>query len=320
MNFKTISDSICGNIVPVPGQFNIDLSLNLPAYRDHISFLLERDIKVFYLAHSASEFGYMTQAERLQVTREVAGTIGSNGVLLAQAVGGTWIDEQVDEAKMLFDAGVHAVVVMPAVGVKEGSSFFNCKYIRGSYAPDRHDDHYVAYMTKFAEATDGALVYHDKLFSNKLGLSYDALEAIAAIDNVVCLKLHMADPCARQAVYSTLGQKVASYDGLHKPLQLWSLVWGASGRHTNYAWFDPDHENKFYNHVRAKEFAEAIELVNKEWPLANVIRQTGYRGFKEVMAQVGLPSGPVRMPGEDLNDHQVTLIEEAIKVVELPTW
>ncbi len=314
MNFNEISKKIYGNVVPVPGQFCEDLSLNLPGYRDHLQFLLEHEMKLFYLAHSASEFGYMTMAERVKVTQTVTEVVGNTGLVLAQAVGGGWIDDQVNEAKMLMDAGADAIVVMP-VPVKEGSTFFNCKYLRSGYSAERHDDYYVDYIERFAESSKAPIVFHDKLFANGLGLSYSALEDIAAIDNVVCLKIHMADPCARQAVYSTLGQKIASYDGLHKPLQLWSLVWGASARHTNYAWFDPDHEEKFFNYVKNEKFNKAIGLVNREWPLANAIRQTGYRGFKEVMKLVGLPSGPVRFPGEELSDAHRKIIAEAAQEV-----
>ncbi len=318
MDFQTVGNKIIGNVVPVPGQFNKDLSVNLQGYRDHISFLLEHNMKVFYLAHSASEFGFMTLSERIEVTKTVSLAVGDNGIVLAQAVGGGWGEEQTTEAKMLYDAGATAIVVMP-VPIKEGSTFFNCKYLRSGYSADRHDDYYVDYMEKFAVDTGAPLVFHDKLFGNGLGLSYDALERISQIENIVCLKIHMADPCARQAIYSTLGQKVASYDGLHKPLQLWSLIWGASARHTNYAWFDPDHEENFFNFVKEGSYEKAIDLVNKEWPLANVIRLTGYRGFKEVMRIVGLPSGPVRIPGEQLSDHHKKIILEAVTETGITT-
>lgn len=316
MNFKAISDKIKGNVVPVPGQFNDDLSLNLSGYEEHVSFLLGKGVKLFYLALSASEFMYMTLAERIAVTSVVAKTINGKGLLLAQAAGDHWIDEQAEEGLALMDAGADAIVVKP-VPIKEGSSFFNCKYTRGGYSPDRHDDHFVSYIEQYAQRTNAPIVFHDGLFKNGLGLSMDGLERIAEIDNVVCLKFHMADPCSRQATYAAFGGRIACYDGLHKPLQLWSLVWGASARHTNWSWFDPDHDQIFYDLVTSGDYNGAVALVGREWPLANAIRQTGYRGFKEVMSLMGLPGRACRIPGEELNAQQKILVANAAKEIGL---
>lgn len=316
MNFNDISKRIYGNVVPVPGQFNDDLSLNLPGYKEHIQFLLDKGVKVFYLALSASEFMFMTLEERLAVTKTVAETIGDNGTLLAQATNDNWITDQAAEGKSLMDVGADAIVVKP-VSIKEGSSFFNCKYTRAGYSPSRHDDHYISYIEQYAEMTNAPIVYHDGLFKNGLGLSMEGLERISEIDNVVCLKLHMADPCSRQAAYEAFGNRIACYDGLHKPLQLWSLVWGATARHTNWSWFDPEHDQKFFDLVKAGDYTAAVKLVEREWPLANAIRQTGYRGFKEVMHLIGLPGRKCRIPGEELNDQEKAMIKNAVQQIGL---
>lgn len=316
MNFNEIKKSIKGNIVPVPGQFNDDLSMNLPAYTEHVQFLLNHDVSVFYLALSASEFDYMTSEERVSVTKTVADAVGNKGTILSQSVGGGWIDEQIDEAKRMMDAGATAIVVKPA-GIKEGGKFFSCKYQRGSYSPERHDDYFVHYVEQFAEKTGAPLVYHDKPFSGGTGISYEGLQRIIEIDNVVCIKVHVPDPCIMQTIYQDFGDKIASYDGFGKTKQFWSLIWGASGRHTCWSWFDPANDQKFYDSVKNGDYAQAISLINWERPVVAAVRQTGFAGYKEIMRLVGVPAGPVRIPGEELSIPQKKMIKTAVEKIGL---
>lgn len=316
MNFNQIKAKIKGNVVPVPAQLNSDFSLNLSGFRDHAQFLVDKHVNVFYLALSASEFEYMTTKERILVTKAVADVVGDKGIILAQAIAGGWIEEQIEEARAMLDAGADAIVVKP-VGIKEGGKFFSCKYLRGSYSSGRHDDHFVRYMEQFSGNIKAPLVYHDKPFSNGLGLSMEGLQRIIEIENVVCLKVHVPDPCVMQDIYGNFGTKVACFDGFGKSLQFWSLIWGATARHTCWSWFDPLHDKEFFDSVKSGDYAKAVALLNKEWPLAHTIRQTGFAGYKEVMRILGLPSGPVRIPGEELNEPQKKMIEHAVREIGL---
>jgi len=316
MNFKECISRIKGNVVPVPGQFNDDLSLNLPAYRAHVNFLLEHGVQVLYLALSASQFDYMSREERLTVTRTVCEEVRGRAMVLAQPVGGAWIDEQVEEGQAMIEAGADALVIKP-LGIKEGGKFFSCKYMRGGYSPQRHDDHFVTYMERMAERTGAPLVYHDKPFSNGLGLSLEGLERIVDIKNVVCIKVHVPEPCAMQEIYSNFYGRVAMYDGFGKTLQFWSLQWGATGRHTCWSWFDPDGDNDFFKSCTSGNHSKAVELVNREWPIAKIIQQTGFRGYNEIMRICGLPGGRVRIPGEELNDMQRRQLMNAVRQVGL---
>jgi len=311
VSFETLVKKIKGNVVPVPAQFNPDLSLNLLAYREHIHFLLENEIKLFYLALSASEFMYMTPEERLKVTGVVADAVGGKGLLMAQPPSGGWIDEQIKEAKAMLAAGADAIVVKP-VELREKGKFFFCSYGRGSYSSQRHDDYFIKYMEQFAEETGAPLVYHDKPFANGMGLSLEGLARIVEIENVVCIKVHVPDPCMRQAIYESFGDRVATFEGFGKTMEFWALHWGATARHSCWSWFDPVHDKNFFNSVKNGNYAEAVRLVNREWPLAQAIRHSGFLGYKEVMTLVGLPSGPVRIPGETLDRQQKEMLRRAV--------
>jgi len=311
MDTTDIKRNLKGNIVPVPAQFNRDLSLNYEAYQEHIAFLVSKEVKNFYLAQSASEFDYMTLDERVSVTNAVASALPGDCLLIAQAVGGHWIDEQIREAKMLMDNGVHAVVVAPR-GIKEGNKFFSSFYKQGFYAPDRHDDYYVSYMEKFASETNAPIVYHDKPFKSGKGPSIEMLSMILDIEDVVGLKEHVYDPLTLYKVYQKFGNKVACFDGFGKTVQFWSLQWGAQARHTCWSWFDPDLDMRFTKCMQNGDLSEAVRIINSEWPVAEAICTTGFQGYKYIMELMGLPAGPVRIPGEELTEAKKRLIEESM--------
>lgn len=308
--YEELIKKIYGNVVPLPGQFNEDLSLNLENTCGHVRFLLDRGVNIFYLAHSASEFQYMTSDERLAVCAKVVKTVDGKGIVLSQALG-NWFDEQATEAKAMYDLGADAIVVKP-VPVHEGGKFFSCKYKNGSYSPKAHDGYYVDYIERFADFSGAPLVYHDKPFANGHGLSMEGLERIVDIDNVVCLKAHVPEVCVMQQIYSTFNDRVAIYDGFGKTMQMWSLIWGATARHTCWSWFDPINDKSFFDAVKAGDLNTANELVNREWPMVRAIQQTGFAGYKYVMQLLNIPSGPVRIPGQELDAGKRAMLKRAV--------
>ena len=316
MNANELREKLKGNIVPVPGQFNQDLTLNHAAYRDHVQFLMAKGIKCFYLALSASEFDYMTLAERVAVTKTVAETIGSECILIAQALGGHWLTEQLEEAKMLLDQGAQAVVIAPQA-IKEGNKFFSSFYDRAGYSPLRHDGYYLEYMEKFCQELQAPIVYHDKPFKSGKGPSMAMLEKIMDLDWVAGLKEHVPDPVTLQRIYQAFGHRVACFDGFGKTMQFWSLQWGAQGRHTCWSWFDPDSDLQFYDAIQQEDYKTALDIVNSEWPVARAISATGFQGYKYLMNLRGLPAGPCRIPGEELTTTHQTMLEQAARQVGL---
>ena len=314
MSFEQLKEKIVGNVVPVPGQFNDDLSLNLQAYRAHVSFLMEAGIKVFYLASSASEFNQMRQQERVQVTRVIAETINDDCFLISQALGDQWIDDQIEEARMLMDNGANAIVVAPKP-IREGAMFFNSFYSRDSYKPERHDDYFFSYMEQVARQSDAPLVYHSRPMKNGRGLSLDLLDRITDIDNVIGMKEHVKDPLTLHMVYQRLGKKVSCFDGHGKTVQIYSRRSGARARHTCWAWFDPQRDMLFEKYLGQDDLSRAVDVIYSEWPIAEAICQSGFQGYKYIMKRMGLASGPCRIPGEELNRHHEELLDNALRMM-----
>jgi len=313
---KTNFQNIRGTIVPVPGHFGKNGAIDTGLYREHTAFLVSKGVKYFYLAKSASELEYMTLAERLTVTRTVAEMMGDSCILMAQALGNTWIDEQVEEANLLVENGAHAVVVAPR-GIKEGNKFFSSFYERAHYAPERHNPYYKNYMEEFASRFSHPIVYHNVPFKSGKGPTIDLLDKIVSIDNVVGLKEHVPDPLSLHRIYSNFGGRVMCFDGFGKTIQFWSLQWGAAARHSCWSWFDPDGDVDFFESVTSGNYSRAAQIVNSQWPVANVISRTGFQGYKHIMKLLQLPSGWSRIPGETLNESEMKLIEASLREIGL---
>jgi 4-hydroxy-tetrahydrodipicolinate synthase len=311
MNPDTIRSRLKGNIVPVPAQYHEDLSINYSAIQEHVSFLIDKGVKNFYLAMSASEFDYMTGDERVSVTECVANTLRGDCILIAQALGGYWLEEQLTEAKRMVDCGAHAIVIVPR-GLKEGGKFFSSHYLRGKYSPERHDDYFVNYIEKIAKETKASIVYHDKPFVSGHGPSLEMLNRIVSIDNVVALKEHVSDLGVLRKVYGEFGERVVCFDGFGKTMQFWSFIWGARARHTCWSWFDPETDNQFMACMQSGDLQGAVQIIKNEGPIAVAISHTGFQGYKYIMKLMGLPTGPVRIPGEEINQKQKEMIKKAV--------
>ena len=143
------------------------------------------------------------------------------------------------------------------------------------------------------------------------------LARIVGIDNVVAIKEHVSDPGVLRKVYREFGERVVCFDGFGKTIQFWSLLWGAKARHTCWSWFDPKTDNQFMACMQSEDLKGAVQIINNEWPIAEAIARTGFQGYKYIMKLMGLPAGPVRIPGEEINQEQKEMIKNAVIQVGL---
>lgn len=302
---QELIDNVVDEIVPIPAQYNNDLSLNVDKMCAHVDWLISQDVKVLYLGLAASEFEFMSRAERLKVVDHVVKTINGRAILLSQPVDTGSIEEHAQEAKAMVELGADLLVVkMP--NLKNDQKIFSCRFRKNGYHPDLHDDYFVDYMGQVGDVSGGYLILHDKPF---YGFKY--LEKIAALDSVVGIKTHEEDPFIRRTIYNTYGKDYICFDGMGKMYQFWSLVWGARARHTNWSWFDPQSDKLFTKAVKEGRHHEATTIVEREWPVVDAILSAGHHGYKVLMGLKGLPYSAVRNPGWIATPEQIQRVKEA---------
>ena len=154
--------SLTGTVCPVPAFFNADKSLNLSQTRAHIEFLLNKGIRNFYCALSASQLEFMSLDERVSFITCVSESAKSEpySIVLAQSVGGNSLTEMQSEIKTLNDScSIDAFVIKP-LEPRFGSNFFSSKYKHSSYSPDRHDNYYIDYINSINELGLN-FIFHD---------------------------------------------------------------------------------------------------------------------------------------------------------------
>ena len=92
--------------------------------------------------------------------------------------------------------------------------------------------------------------------------------------------------------------------------------WGAKAMHSCWSWFEPEADLMFFQLIKQKKFKEAIKIINRETPIINAIRKSGFPGYKELMRLRGLPHTRSRIPGETLDKKNQIIINEAFKKIK----
>ena len=306
--------NIEGIILPVPSFYKNNLNLDYDKLQRFLEFQLEKKIKNFYLASTASEFEFMSEKERINVTKFISSVIGKERVLLAQPLGSGSIISQANEGLRMMEVGASALVIKPQ-SVKESANFFGSKYALRSYSPSRHDRFYINYINQIANRTKSPIVFHDQPFGNGIGLSSSAINEISNNKSVLGFKLHTQDLNHLKNQYEKLKKKIC-FDGFGKTTQFWTLQWGAKAMHSCWSWFEPEVDLKFFNLMKKRKFEAALKIINRETPIINAIRYSGFPGYKELMRLTGLPFTKSRIPGEKLSNKNKTIIQKAFKILK----
>jgi dihydrodipicolinate synthase/N-acetylneuraminate lyase len=304
---------IKGNIVPIPGMYNKDLSINLDFYSGFIEKKIADGDKIFYLAKSASEFKYMSQIERLDISRVIGRYADDERItVLGQPLGSGSILSEIEEAKKMSEYGISALVILPTIPVLSGK-FFSSHYDKAGFSGEKHGNYYIEYMNEFANNSLKPLIFHDAPLSNNLGLPSKYLKEIMSIDKIEGIKAHSPDPSSINMIYRNFSDSKFCFDGFGKTMQFWSMHWGAKARHTCWSWFDSSTDQKFYNSMITKDYKSATEIIDLEWSLAMEIKKNGFAGYKEVMRLNNLiDNNLTRVPGLKVSKQDSRNLEKAL--------
>ena len=309
-----LKKNIEGIILPVPSFYKNNLEIDYNKLKKFLEFQIKKNIKNFYLASTASEFEYMSEIERIRITKFIASNIGKNKSLLAQPLGSGSISSQAYEGLKMMEAGATALVIKPQA-VKESANFFGSKYALRSYSPKRHDSFYVNYVGKITKLVKCPIIFHDQPFGNGIGLSDNAIKKISENKSVIGFKLHTQDLNHLKNQYEILKRKTC-FDGFGKTTQFWTIQWGAKAMHSCWSWFEPEVDLKFFKFMKKKNLSEALQIINRETPIIDAIRLSGFPGYKELMRLTGLPHTSSRIPGEKLSKKNKKLINKAFRQIK----
>lgn len=297
-------------IVPISIVFKKNLEIDFKNTKKHILFLIKKKVKVFYLAQSASELERMSQEERFKVAKFVAKIVNNKAKLIYQPLAYTHINDQIKEAKKLISLGCHALVIKP-LREKGKQDFYSTRFKMSEYNSVRHDYLYYNYMKKICEKLSIPIIFHHDNINNGRGINFKILQKILSIKKIIALKEHNKSLKVRNKIYKKFGKKLVCYDGFSKKDFISSYKNGASAKHSNFSWFEPQWDRLYMKLLKEKKY----NLVTKLCKIENIIKKsiilTGYAGYKELIKLNNIinVSGYTRMPGCNLTVNQRKIIK-----------
>ena len=301
-------------IVPIPTQFNKDLTINFKSIKNHINFLIKKNVNIFYLGQSASELERLSTYERLKLARYVSKIVRPRAKLILQPLGFTSIEDHISEANELKKIGCDFMVVEP-IHIKGKQYFYSTPFKNSEYSPILHDNYYIEYMRTFVKKIKVPILFHLKEFNYGKTLSLKALDKIFKIKGIIGLKEHNNSIKIRKKHFIRYGLKKICYDGFSKEDFLVTSKYGAKSRHSNFSWFDPEWDQLFIKLIKNKKTSLLKKMIKVERDIKQAVILSGYAGYKYLIKKAKFTKleGYVKMPGCNLNISQKKILSKAFK-------
>lgn len=281
-----------GCYVTVPTPFrDSDLSVDLPALRRHVEFLIDSGVVrgngMLLAGGAAGDFSTMTFEERVKVAETVVETAAGR-VSVAMGAQTTSTLELVRLAQAAEAAGVDLIQVSPPF-----------------YFSHTSDDFYEHVLAAANNSSVGIILYNT--FWTSVDISNQLLERCAEIDNVICLKWScpdMGNMEFEQAI-TKFADRFLIIDNQMRFIV--SHMLGAGGIEMHPCNFMPDWGVRLWHLLEDQQYLEAQrELVRVGMPFMELWQEiehwTSGDGYldKLCMELMGLGSSRCRPPTRDI--------------------
>ena len=307
MEPKELKDKIKGIIHLVVSPFDENGQLDEKALRKSLEFTisaLKGQDAVFLTAGSTAEFYAMTDEECKKAIRIVIEEVGGKfPVIAGTGRPGTKLTiEMSQSAQRLGADGVLIVSPYYQPATKEGLF--------------RH-------FKEIAENIDIGIMIYNNPVTSKLWIPPELMARLSKIENIVADKENTTNAVAYYWMQKAVDPKdMVIICGIGQLMYTFCALYGCPGFVTEFANFAPDIAISFYEAAQQRDFDRLTELADKTAPyqqfLGELARRRGaiptilspyissselpfYQTvIKEAMKLVGLPSGAVREPMENL--------------------
>ncbi|GAB3106562.1 5-dehydro-4-deoxyglucarate dehydratase [Janibacter alkaliphilus] len=269
--------------------FADDLSLDLPTYRTHLSWLAEHPVAGLFAAGGTGEGFSLSLAETEEVVRtavdEVAGTVP----VLAPATGSTV--KAIQQARTAEAAGADGILLMPP------------------YLTEASQAGLQEHISRVCQATGLGVVVYSR--ANAVLEDETVARLADANPTLIGLKDGVGNVERMTRTYAKVGDRLMYVGGLPtaETFALPLLSLGVSTYSSALFNFVPGWAIDFYDAVRRQDHTEVYRLLNDfVIPYLDIRdRQAGYAVsiVKAGLTSIGRPAGPVRPPLTDLTQTEV---------------
>jgi 4-hydroxy-tetrahydrodipicolinate synthase len=305
---EEIKNDLRGPMMPIITCFKDDLSLDLETIQDNVRFLVE------------------------------GGIVTGNGVMLAVGAGGDFpmmsLDERKDTARAIVEAAAGKAPVLigvqdtdPRVSVElaEFAREIGAYGIQASptYYYEPADKDVIAFFQSLNDAAQIPIMVYNTPWLVGYNLSFDMLDALAAMEWVVALKWSHASAYGFTRGVERFADKFAIVD--NAGLAVLSHMLGATGFITHLANIWPQHEVALWEQMDAGDYAGAqAELQRSNWRWVDFrIKMAGVTGgeanvVKAAYEIIGRRGGPVRPPTRDMTPEHRSELKALLKEIGVP--
>jgi 4-hydroxy-tetrahydrodipicolinate synthase len=290
MNGLEAKELFRGPMVSVATPFKDDYSLDIPALKRNIRFMVDHGVRtgrgVLLVAAAGGEFPMLNTEERKQVlAASVEAAAGQ--VPVAASI-------QLIPTREVVELANYA----HSVGVQLGQ--LSAPY----YYPPTAGDVYQLFKTVSEESALPIMVYANWWVTP--AMNADMCERLAALPNVVALKWSAADIGEYSRGLARFADRLALIDN-QGPF-VWGHMLGCVGFITHQSNFWPEYPGQLWDLLEARRYQEVIELEKRfHWPwlewIGKVCAETEGEGpfIKAAMEEAGLRAGPPRPPAQPVS-------------------
>ena len=305
---EQIKKDLRGPMMPIITSFKDDLSLDLETIQDNVRFLTE------------------------------GGIVTGQGVMLAVGAGGDFpmmsLDERKDTARAIVEAAEGKAPVLigvqdtdPRVSIElaEFSREIGAYGIQVSptYYYEPADEDVIAFYQSLNDAAQIPIMVYNTPWLVGYNLSFDMVEALAAIEWIVALKWSHGSVYGYTRGVERFADKLAIVDNYG--LAVLSHMLGAAGFITHLANIWPEHEVALWKQMDAGDYAGAqAELQRANWRWVDFrIKMAGITGgeanvVKAAYDLIGRRGGPVRPPTRDMSPQHRAELKALLKEIGVP--
>ena len=317
MDFDAVKSKLHGPVGLVMAPFQADLSLDVPALKRNIRYILDGGMKtgqgaIICPCGSGEYLTLSTEEHQQMVKAAVETTEGTLPVIAGVA-----------------SCNIRVAIELAANAKAAGAT---CVMIPPPYYDRVTDDIIFAWYKGIAEAADVAIVVYDQVWRGPLGttLSHSLMARLATIPNIVALKY--GSPAQYYDYIKALDQFADRFAFIDNSLGFTSTaghMHGAAGFISGPSSWWPQFELEYWSLLQAGKYKEADLLHAKLGPFMKFHRgdefESGMHDYyyapsilKAALEFVGLTGGPVRPPYFALTSQQKEKLWSVLEQIGAP--
>jgi len=307
MNRAELRQMIRGLSVAIPTAFDANMCLDLPTMADLTQWWVENGLGAknapLKVAAAWGEGPDLSDEEWPQLLRTVVDAAGPDAVVMC-ALKEKSTMHTIEDAKKAQDLG--------AIGLQ----------IELPYNHHPTQDDYVRHFTTISENIDIGIMIYNTFWFGAPPIEAETILRMKDTEHVVAVKWNANRPDLdydEMRKFSHVFNVIDNGGGIGRCMKN-----GGAGMVSSTAPAYPAYDLKIWNLVEEKRYDEADQMQRKlkeamrDWRARTTASSGGYRQGKALMAVMGHPVGPPRLPTLPINDEELAELGEILKAAGWP--